>query len=138
MAAIRRLREDELGWAAGVYQEIQFSASPPGALGLVAELDGERVGLGRLVELEPGVLELGGIWCDDRARRRGVARAMVTALVARAPAGRLWCIPFAHLAEFYASFGFAEVPAPWPDGIAAKVADCAAHRYPIVVQARDS
>lgn len=138
MVAIRLLRDDELDWAADRYREIAFSASPPGTIALVAEVDGERVGLGRIVELAPGVVELGGIWSDERVRGRGVARAMVTALLSRAPAGRLWCIPFAHLAPFYASFGFAETPAPWPEPIAAKVADCAAHRFPVVVQTRDS
>src|SRR5262245_2948150 len=98
MVEIRALRDDEHGWAASCYREIRFAASPPGARGLVAELAGARVGLGRLVELAPGVLELGGIWTAETARNLGVARAMVTSLLAEAPLVRLWCIPFAHLA----------------------------------------
>lgn len=48
-------------------------------------------------------------------------------------AGRVWCIPFAHLAAFYQSFGFVVGPPPWPPALAAKVADCIAHALPEVV-----
>jgi GNAT superfamily N-acetyltransferase len=138
MVAIRALCHDELGWAAERYRELRFAPSPPGTRGLVAELGGARVGLGRLVEHEPGVLEVGGIWTDEAARNRGVARAMVAALLAAAPPGPLWCIPFAHLAPFYESFGFAAARPPWPASIAAKLSAIAAQHLPsVVVLVRD-
>ena len=133
MLEIRLLRDDELLWAAERYREIKFAASPPGAVGLVAELAGERVGLGRLVEHEPGVIELGGIWTDPAARGQGIARAMVAALIDRAGPVPLWCIPFAHLEAFYAASGFATAKKPWPSSIAAKVAACESQRLPTVV-----
>lgn len=134
---IRELRPDERDWADARYRALQFAIDPPAVMALVAELAGDRVGLGRLVALAPGVLELGGIWTDEAARGRGVARAMVEGLLARAertghPAP-LWCIPFAHLAPFYRSCGFTDRPAPWPPAIAAKVDDCVAHALPAVV-----
>lgn len=135
--AIRDLRDSERAWADAQYRAIQFATTPPESVALVAELAGQRVGLGRLVAHGPGVLELGGIWTDEAARGRGVARAMVAALLDRRDrighTGRLWCIPFAHLATFYQSFGFAVSPPPWPPPIAAKVADCIAHALPEVV-----
>lgn len=137
MVEIRSLRDDELGWAAERYREIKFAPSPPGARGFVAELDGERVGLGRLIVHAPGVIELGGIWTHDRARNRGVARSMVMALVEEARGQRLWCVPFAHLAPFYETFDFAAARPPWPDPIAAKAADCAAQHLSVVVQVRE-
>jgi len=133
MVQIRALRDDEREWAATRYRELRFAASPPGTLALIAEQGGAPVGLGRLVELEPGVLELGGIWTAEAARGRGVARAMVAALLAQAPPGRLWCIPFAHLSAFYESCGFAPAPPPWPVSIAAKVAAVAAEGLPPAV-----
>jgi GNAT superfamily N-acetyltransferase len=139
---IRDLRHDERAWASAHYRAIQFAVVPAPAVALVAELaepggGGPRVGLGRLVAHGPDVLELGGIWTDETARGRGIARSMVTALLARAaqpgcPAP-LWCIPFAHLAGFYRTFGFTERAAPWPQAIAAKVAECIAHQLPDVV-----
>ena len=133
MLEIRLLRDDELAWAADRYREIKFSISPPDAIGLVAELEGARVGLGRLIEYEPGVVELGGIWTDLGARNRGIARAMVSALIERAGPVRLWCVPFAHLEPFYTSVGFAAARRPWPGPIAAKVATCESQRLPTVV-----
>jgi GNAT superfamily N-acetyltransferase len=132
--AIRELRADERGWANERYAAIQFATTPAHAAALVAELDGARVGLGRLVCHAPQVVELGGIWTADAMRGRGVARAMVGALLERLArdrhAGPVWCIPFAHLVAFYASFGFAPVARPWPPAIAAKVANIAAHGLP--------
>jgi GNAT superfamily N-acetyltransferase len=133
MVDIRALRDDELGWADERYREIKFMPSPPGARGFVAEHEGGRVGLGRLIEHAPGVLELGGIWTDDHARGQGVARAMVTALLEAAPPVPLWCIPFAHLAAFYETFGFEVARPPWPASIAAKVAACHEQHLPSVV-----
>jgi len=137
---IRDLRDDEFAWADTVYRTIQFATTPPGSIALVAERAGVRVGLGRLVAHALDVVELGGIWTDEAARGLGVARAMVVALLARPEltvepgrSGRLWCIPFVHLAAFYQSFGFAAVAPPWPAAVAAKVADCVAHALPDVV-----
>ena len=136
MVEIRALRDDELAWADERYHEIRFAPSPPGARVFVAELAGERVGLGRLIEHAPGVIELGGIWTHAEARNRGVARAMVTELLAQAPLGPLWCIPFAHLAVFYETFGFEAARPPWPAPIAAKAAELASHHISVVVLVR--
>lgn len=133
MASIRALRDDELGWAADRYREIRFAESPPGTRGFVAELEGERVGLGRLIEHAPGVLELGGIWTAETARNHGVARAMVNALLEQASSTRLWCIPFVHLAPFYESFGFEAARPPWPAPIQSKVTSLHDQHMPSIV-----
>jgi GNAT superfamily N-acetyltransferase len=131
---IRDLRDDERDWADERYRAIRFATTPPGSVALVAERGGARVGLGRLVAHPGGVVELGGIWTDEAARGAGVASAMVAALLVRGVGiARLWCIPFAHLAAFYQSFGFAPVVPPWPPPIATKVDDCIAHALPDVV-----
>jgi GNAT superfamily N-acetyltransferase len=138
--AIRELRDDERAWAVALYHSIDFAPTPPGSVALVAERAGARIGLGRLVRHAPGVAEMGGIWTDEAARGGGVARAMVTALLARrdvvaGPGSTLWCIPFVHLTAFYRSFGFTDAPRPWPPEIAAKVADCVAHAQDVAVLA---
>ncbi|MBC7975789.1 MAG: GNAT family N-acetyltransferase [Myxococcales bacterium] len=129
---IRPLRDDERAWANALYASIQFAETPPDAIARVAERDGQRIGLGRLVTQAPDVIELGGIWTDEAARGHGVARQMVEALLACHAGGPLWCIPFGYLAAFYQSCGFAPATPPWPPAIAAKVADCIAHRLPEV------
>jgi GNAT superfamily N-acetyltransferase len=156
---IRDLEDGERAWANALYQAIRFEVTPPDAVALVAEVDGERVGLGRLVAHAPDVaevdgervglgrlvahasdvVELGGIWTDEAVRGRGLARAMVNALLTRyertrhAEIDRLWCIPFAHLSAFYQSFGFNVSAPPWPPAIAAKVAHCVEDALPDVV-----
>jgi len=146
---IRELGIDERTWADERYRAIGFAESPAGALALVAERAGRRVGLGRLVEHARGVVELGGIWTDETARGAGVARAMVTALlgrvevaaalpaVAAGPEGAalLWCIPFRHLLAFYQSFGFTDAALPWPAPIARKAAALIAQEQAIAVLA---
>jgi GNAT superfamily N-acetyltransferase len=136
---IRDLHDGERAWANERYRDIQFALTPPEAVALVAELGGQRVGLGRLVEHAPDVVELGGIWTEPSMRGRGIARAMVEALMARLPArtagappAPVWCIPFVHLSVFYQSFGFTVRPVPWPPAIAAKVAAIIAQGLPEV------
>jgi N-acetylglutamate synthase-like GNAT family acetyltransferase len=108
---VRIAREDELAWANQRWAEIDFVTSSPGRdLIVIAELDGTPAGLGRLVRLANGEVELGGIVVFPEFRRRGVAEAIVTELVARIPAGvRAYCLPFEHLESFYARFGFARL-----------------------------
>src|SRR5689334_21786516 len=134
---IRELQDGERAWANDLYRAIRFETTPPGAIALVAELNGERIGLGRLVAHAPEVLELGGIWTDEAVRGRGIARAMVEALLARRAQTphpeRLWCIPFVHLSAFYRSCGFALSAPPWPPSIAAKVSHCIEGGLPDVV-----
>jgi GNAT superfamily N-acetyltransferase len=145
---IRDLEDGERAWANDLYRAIRFETTPPGAVALVAELaripggsaesiNRARIGLGRLVAHAPDVLELGGIWTDEAVRGRGIARAMVEALLARHQRmphpERLWCIPFVHLSAFYQSFGFAVSAPPWPPSIAAKVSHCVADALPDVV-----
>jgi len=130
---IRDLHDSERPWANAQYRAIRFTATPPGAVALVAERGGARVGLGRLITHASGVLELGGIWTDEAARGHGVARTMIAALLGRLAAPTVWCIPFTYLASFYQSFGFTPSAPPWPPAIATKVTDCAVRGLPDVV-----
>jgi GNAT superfamily N-acetyltransferase len=128
---IRDARSDERAWASDRYREIGFMPTAAADVQLVADIAGERVGLGRLVRLGADAVELSGIWTADAARGRGVARAMVTALLDRARDEReVWCVPFADLVSFYTSFGFIEAH-PWPAAVAAKVAACIAQGQPV-------
>jgi predicted GNAT family N-acyltransferase len=130
--SVRDATADECAFADARYREIQFSPTQPSHRQLVAELEGVLVGLGRLVPIAPGVVELSGIWTSDAVRGRGVARAMVTELMVRAADDpEVWCVPFSHLVKFYESFGFAAVPRPWPAPITAKVEACIALAQPV-------
>ena len=73
---------------------------------IIAEVEGARAGLGRLVPAGSNAYELGGMFVDDRFRGGGVARSIVRELIARAAGRIVYCIPFADLQAFYASCGF--------------------------------
>jgi len=133
---VRDATLDERAWANRVYASVDFEPSPAETVQLVAIVGGAIVGLGRLGAVGGGAVELGGMWTAESARGTGVAAAMVRALLARAGAADVWCVPFRPLVDYYARFGFAEVPpsaAPWPPGIAHKVARCAEHGQAIAI-----
>jgi GNAT superfamily N-acetyltransferase len=123
---IRKATAGELSWVNERYAEIGFMASDPRDLVVIAEVDGVRVGLGRLVPFEPGAAELGGIYVLPEFRGRHVASLIVSHLVGAGTFERLYCIPFAPLVPFYQSFGFHPVEAspPVPEAIAEKVRWC--------------
>lgn len=98
-------------WVDSIYTKIQFMPSDFSKEYIaIAYINGEKVGLGRLVQIED-VLELGGMYVDEGYRGKGIAKAIVQHLLAQAPQGKLvYCIPFAHLEVFYKSFGFVNAP----------------------------
>jgi GNAT superfamily N-acetyltransferase len=135
---VRDATVDERAWANRLYETIDFAPSSIDDVQLIASRHGERIGLGRLVAVGDGALELGGIWTAESERGLGVAAAMVRALVARGGDATLWCVPFRELADYYARFGFAPRERGWPAGVEHKVAGCAARGQDVVVMARDA
>lgn len=127
---LRDATPDDAPWIAARYAEVAFA---PTDLArdrvVVAERDGARVGLGRLVRLEPGHVELGGIVVVEGARKGGVARAIVMRLLDMARGETVWCIPWTRLAGFYVSCGLPRVPddelARVPAGVQHKLDFCA-------------
>jgi GNAT superfamily N-acetyltransferase len=110
MTKIRPLSRLELAWANERYAEIDFAPSKESDFVAVAEVDGAKAGLGRLVPMGPGIAELGGMYVLPAYRGKSIARAIVEYLLAHASrCERLYCIPFAHLERFYTSCGFAPV-----------------------------
>jgi [ribosomal protein S5]-alanine N-acetyltransferase len=104
--AVRRARPDELSAVNERYARIDFQPSSAADVQLVIDAGGDLAGLGRLVPIAPGLLELGGIWVDESLRGDGAARAIVSALVAASAGRAMACIPFSKLEAFYGSFGF--------------------------------
>jgi predicted N-acetyltransferase YhbS len=96
----------------------------------VADEGGARLGLGRLVPVGPGAVELGGIYVVPDRRGHGVAAAIVRELLGRTGGRRVYCVPFASLAEYYKGFGFVDAIAgdPVPEPVHRKLAFCS--RYP--------
>jgi putative acetyltransferase len=95
--------------------------APPAGRLLLATDDGALAGCGALRSIGPGVAELKRMWTRPAHRGRGVARAVANALLAAARAEgyrvvRLDTLTWMTAARaLYASLGFREVPAYYPN-----------------------
>ncbi|HEX6085752.1 MAG TPA: GNAT family N-acetyltransferase [Thermoanaerobaculia bacterium] len=119
MLELRTARPEETGWINEQYAKVRFIPSDPAHDTIVvAESDGVRAGIGRLVDVGEGAYELGGMYVLDGFRGGGIARAIVEELIRRAAGRDVYCIPFADLEAFYASTGFQRIEA---DGVPRKV-----------------
>ena len=103
---VRAAHPDELDWINQRYADIDFVPSTLEDLIAIAEVDGERAGIGRIVRLGAGSGELGGMYVLERYQGLGLARRLVGWLVAQPGFERLWCLPFAELEAMYGAFGF--------------------------------
>lgn len=103
--------KNDMPWVNGVYERITFMPSDFSKEYIaIAKMEGKRIGLGRLVQIDD-VLELGGMHVEDEYRGKGIAKEIVEHLLAQAPKGKLvYCIPFKYLETFYKSFGFVDAP----------------------------
>ena len=117
---IRQAELHEMDWINQEYGKVGFKPSNlKNELVLIAEIEGKRVGLGRLQALSDMTAELGGIYVNDAFRGRGIAQGIVRRLVEEAAGfDSIYCLPFAHLKDFYAQFDFKEIkdrsPIPEP------------------------
>jgi len=125
---IRKAKENEIGWVNARYDEVGFKhADFTEDIILIAEVDGKKAGLGRLQPIDSESSELGGMYVFSAYRKAGVARLIVEELLVYAKDYEyIYCLPFAHLAQFYRSFGFANVTdnQEVPEAISSKLNWC--------------
>ena len=129
MPRLSRLPPDELAWANTQYASIDFLPSSAADFIAVAELDGVRAALGRVVPLGPSVGELGGMYVLPAFRGRALAGQLVDFLIAHGGCDTLFCLPFTALQGLYERHGFTPVPStePVPDAVARKHQWCLRH-----------
>ncbi len=106
---VRQIKENEMSWVNSCYEKIGFKGSEfSNEFIVVAELNNQKCGLGRLVKLDEENWELGGIFVGNIYRGKGIARAIVSFLCDEIDSTyrNIWCLPFENLEEFYNDFGF--------------------------------
>lgn len=107
---IRWCREGEINWVNDQYEKIDFKPSRLDTDRIaIAFSNKEAVGLGRLCKVERLVFELGGMFVQPAYQGQGIARKIVRFLLKERGEGRVYCLPFAHLRNFYEGEGFEEV-----------------------------
>ncbi|MFI0435963.1 MAG: GNAT family N-acetyltransferase [Parachlamydiaceae bacterium] len=105
---IRVAERTEIAWINDCYDKVEFIHSHfDSEIIAIAEFDGEKEGLGRLVKVDEKNLELGGMYVFEAFRGKGIAKEIVSFLLTYVkPSQTVYCIPFEHLLDFYKQCGF--------------------------------
>ena len=98
---VERVRAAYLAWGYG-------GGAAASDVILIAEREGELLGIVRRTR-EDGTVMLRGMQVAPNERGRGVGTRLLAAFVARLGAAECWCVPYAHLVDFYGRAGFEAV-----------------------------
>ncbi len=94
-------------WINAAYDAVHFQRSDLShELVIVAEIEGERAGIGRLVPLSETACELGGMLVFEQFRGRGLALKIVEELLRHTNGRTVYCVPFSDLEPVYTKAGF--------------------------------
>ncbi|MBS0622859.1 MAG: GNAT family N-acetyltransferase [Verrucomicrobia bacterium] len=75
---LRRAEPSEISWVNQCYAEVQFIHSNfDREVIAIAEVNGQKAGLGRLVTINDENLELGGMYVFEEFRGQGIARKVL-------------------------------------------------------------
>lgn len=105
---IKKATEEEVNWVNNKYDEIQFQHSDlKNEMVVIATVDGQKAGIGRLVKINDETAELGGMYVFESFRGLGVASEIVKFLLKnKGQYKRIFCLPFENLKDFYGKYGF--------------------------------
>lgn len=106
---IRQSIPDELDWINEQYASIRFVTSSKLDFIAIAEINGVKAGLGRIVPIEHDVAELGGMYVLPTYRGHSVAGHIIDFLLKNTHFLTVFCLPFAPLEKFYQRFGFERI-----------------------------
>jgi len=135
--SVRVAREDEHAALGAAYHAWGYRAGiAPADRVYVAELGGVLAGIVRRTR-EHGVAMLRGMQVAPEHQRRGIGRQLLTAFVSELGGEPCFCVPYAHLAAFYASAGFRAISgADVPPFLVERVAGYRADGLDVLVMRR--
>jgi fosfomycin resistance protein FosX len=109
---VRTAEKSEIEWINRCYDQVEFMHSDfDNEIIAIAEFDGQKAGVGRLVKVDEKHFELGGMYVFEAFRGKGAAKELVKFLLTFVkPLQRVYCIPFEHLLPFYKECGFKNCP----------------------------
>src|ERR1700720_2194536 len=102
---VRRAMAEDVSRAANFYAERRYGGIRPEDAVLLAEHDGNLVGIVRLTT-EEGVVVLRGMQVHPRFQRQGIGQRLLTTAAQELDGRGCFCIPYAHLVGFYGGIGF--------------------------------
>jgi GNAT superfamily N-acetyltransferase len=103
---VRRAMAEDISRMLNFYTERRYGGGiRPEDTGLLAEHDGELVGIVRLTA-EEGVVVLRGMQIHPGFQRQGIGKKLLAAVAQELDGRGCFCIPYAHLVGFYGGIGF--------------------------------
>ncbi|MBT8233988.1 MAG: GNAT family N-acetyltransferase [Saprospiraceae bacterium] len=109
---IYNAKKEDLSWVNSQYASIGFLPSSIENETIdIAEYNGQKCGLGRLIYIDDNNVELSGIYVLENYRKQGIAQNIIRFLLKdfQQTNKTIWCLPFKFLTPFYESFGLAQV-----------------------------
>ncbi|WP_108866297.1 GNAT family N-acetyltransferase [Aquimarina aquimarini] len=105
---VRKATLKDLTWINTTYQNIDFLPSDFNTEYIaLAEIEGIKCGLGRIIYVDKNNLELGGIYVLEQFRGTGIAKEIILHLLKNHEHyKKIWCLPFKYLCSFYSKLGF--------------------------------
>ncbi len=105
---VQKAGEEDIDWVNKKYDEVQFQHSDlNNEIVVIAKVNGEKAGIGRLVKINDETAELGGMYVFKSFRGHGVASEIVKSLLEhRGQFKHIFCLPFENLKDFYGKYGF--------------------------------
>ncbi|NYE60177.1 N-acetylglutamate synthase-like GNAT family acetyltransferase [Duganella sp. 1224] len=124
---------------AAFYAEAGYGAAlDPADMVIIAEENGQLIGAVRLCA-EHGVTVLRGMQIRRDHQRQGIGTRLLAACLPHLNQREAYCLPYAHLASFYGTAGFAMVDsAALPDFLAARLASYLAKGQEVIAMRRPS
>jgi N-acetylglutamate synthase-like GNAT family acetyltransferase len=106
----RGATDSDLAWVNSRYEEVNFMPSTDLTQDflMIAESNGTRVGVGRLVTMSKFDCELGGMYISEGFRGMNIADQIIKHLIAEAQKRfeTIYCIPLPGLESIYIKRGF--------------------------------
>jgi N-acetylglutamate synthase-like GNAT family acetyltransferase len=106
---IRKMLPSELPWALQCYSEGSFVHSGDDDFIAVAEDNGFKAGIGRILSIRGGLGELGGVIVLPEFKDKGLEEKIIEFLLAQCGNRSLFCLPFVQLEDFYRRYGFTPI-----------------------------
>lgn len=137
--SVRRCRNDELTLARAFYRSVGYEGGIQDSDCVVVAVDhtGDIVGVVRLAD-EEGEMILRGMFVAAHLQRRGVGHQLLGEVAVQLADRPCWCLPYAHLVDFYGLIGFRGVdPSSAPKHLRERLVEARRKWGDIIVMRRE-
>ena len=109
---IRSAKEEEMDWVNGEYKKIHFPLSNfESELIVIAEVAGEKAGMGRLITIDEQHGEIGGMYVLQKYRNQGIAKEILQFLLSKCGTfEKVFLFSYERSHRYYRKFGFKLTP----------------------------